>query len=110
MAERDDLAAARRQLRGVRQQARGNSDATANGQTKKFLQRCLRHARGFIFASAAALKLGAGFVPVRKKGKLPFQTHEQSYELEYGSNTIAIHTDAVKPGSEIYVLQALTGG
>src|SRR5579862_3273391 len=48
-------------------------------------------ARGFIFAAAAALRLQAGFVPVRKKGKLPWQTHEQSYDLEYGSNTIAIH-------------------
>src|SRR5882672_12816643 len=43
-------------------------------------------ARGFIFAAAVALRLGAGFVPVRKTGKLPYQTHEQSYDLEYGSN------------------------
>src|SRR6266508_971711 len=46
-------------------------------------------ARGFIFAAAAALKLKAGFIPVRKKGKLPYATFEQSYELEYGTNTIA---------------------
>src|SRR5216110_1083799 len=58
-------------------------------------------ARGFIFAAAAALKLKSGLVPVRKKGKLPYCTHEQSYELEYGSSTIAIHTDAVGPGSRV---------
>jgi adenine phosphoribosyltransferase len=69
-------------------------------------------ARGFIFAAAVALKLGAGFVPVRKKGKLPYQTHEQSYDLEYGSNTIAIHVDAVKRGSRILLVDDLlaTGG
>jgi adenine phosphoribosyltransferase len=69
-------------------------------------------ARGFIFAAAAALKLNAGFVPVRKKGKLPYQTHEQSYDLEYGSNTIAIHTDAVKAGSRVLLVDDLlaTGG
>lgn len=69
-------------------------------------------ARGFIFASAAALRLKAGFVPVRKQGKLPFDTHEQSYDLEYGSNTIAIHTDAVKPGSRVLLIDDLlaTGG
>ena len=55
-------------------------------------------ARGFIFASAAALRLKAGFVPVRKKGKLPYQTHEQEYDLEYGTSTIAMHVDALKPG------------
>src|SRR5258707_823940 len=53
-------------------------------------------ARGFIFAAAAAVKLEAGFVPVRKKGKLPFKTHEQDYALEYGSAAIAIHVDALK--------------
>jgi adenine phosphoribosyltransferase len=69
-------------------------------------------ARGFIFAAAAALRLEAGFVPVRKKGKLPYQTHEQDYALEYGTNTIAIHTDAVKPGSRVLLLDDLlaTGG
>jgi adenine phosphoribosyltransferase len=69
-------------------------------------------ARGFIFAAAAAYKLQCGFVPVRKKGKLPFRTYEQSYDLEYGSNTIAIHTDAVKPGSRVVLVDDLlaTGG
>ncbi len=69
-------------------------------------------ARGFIFGAAAAMDLNAAFVPIRKKGKLPFQTHEQSYDLEYGSNTIAIHTDAMKPGSRVLLIDDLlaTGG
>jgi adenine phosphoribosyltransferase len=69
-------------------------------------------ARGFIFAAAAALKLRAGFVPVRKKGKLPYQTHEESYDLEYGANAIAIHTDALKPDSRVLLIDDLlaTGG
>ena len=69
-------------------------------------------ARGFIFAAAAALKLKAGFVPVRKKGKLPYTTLEQSYDLEYGSSTIAIHTDALGPGSRVLIIDDLlaTGG
>lgn len=69
-------------------------------------------ARGFIFAAAAALKLGAGFVPVRKKGKLPYRTYEQCYDLEYGSNTVAIHVDAIQPGSRVLLVDDLlaTGG
>ena len=69
-------------------------------------------ARGFIFAAAAAYKLGCGFVPVRKKGKLPYKTYEESYQLEYGSNTVAIHIDAVKPGSRVLLVDDLlaTGG
>src|ERR1700722_15714659 len=56
-------------------------------------------ARGFIFAAAAATKLRAGFIPVRKKGKLPFQTIEADYALEYGHATGAMHVDALKPGA-----------
>ncbi len=69
-------------------------------------------ARGFIFAAAAALKLHAGFVPVRKKGKLPYQTHEQDYALEYGSATVAMHVDALKPGARVLLIDDLlaTGG
>ncbi len=69
-------------------------------------------ARGFIFAAAAAYKLKCGFVPVRKKGKLPYKTYEESYQLEYGSNTVAIHIDAVKPGSRVLLVDDLlaTGG
>lgn len=69
-------------------------------------------ARGFIFAAAAAVKLQAGFVPVRKKGKLPYKTHEQEYDLEYGTNSIAMHIDALKPGSRVLLIDDLlaTGG
>ena len=69
-------------------------------------------ARGFIFAAAAARKLNAGFVPVRKKGKLPFTTIEQDYALEYGHATVAIHTDALKPGDRVLLIDDLlaTGG
>ncbi len=69
-------------------------------------------ARGFIFGAAAAFELNAAFVPIRKKGKLPFQTHEESYDLEYGSNTIAIHVDALKAGSRVILIDDLlaTGG
>jgi adenine phosphoribosyltransferase len=69
-------------------------------------------ARGFIFAAGAALRLQCGFVPVRKKGKLPWQTLEQSYDLEYGSNTIAMHVDAVRPGARVLLIDDVlaTGG
>jgi adenine phosphoribosyltransferase len=69
-------------------------------------------ARGFIFASGAALHWGAGLVPIRKKGKLPYQTYEESYDLEYGSNTLAIHIDAIKPGTRVVLVDDLlaTGG
>lgn len=69
-------------------------------------------ARGFIFAAAAAVKLQTGFIPVRKKGKLPYQTIEQEYALEYGTATVAIHTDALKPGSRVLLVDDLlaTGG
>lgn len=69
-------------------------------------------ARGFIFGSAAAAMLGCGFVPVRKKGKLPWTTHEQSYDLEYGSATVAIHVDAVNTGERVLMVDDLlaTGG
>jgi adenine phosphoribosyltransferase len=69
-------------------------------------------ARGFIFAAAAALRLHAGFVPIRKKGKLPYQTHEQDYALEYGTATVAVHVDALKSGSRVLLIDDLlaTGG
>ncbi len=69
-------------------------------------------ARGFIFAAAAATQLKAGFVPVRKKSKLPFTTIEQDYALEYGHATVAIHTDALKPDAKVLLIDDLlaTGG
>lgn len=69
-------------------------------------------ARGFIFAAPLAIELGAGFVPIRKPGKLPFDTHAFHYELEYGTDTLEIHTDGVKPGQNVLVVDDLlaTGG
>ena len=69
-------------------------------------------ARGFIFAAAAAMKLRTSFVPVRKKGKLPYKTYEQDYALEYGSATVAMHVDALKPGARVLLIDDLlaTGG
>jgi adenine phosphoribosyltransferase len=69
-------------------------------------------ARGFIFGGAVAQRLDVGFVPIRKKGKLPFQTYDESYDLEYGSNTISVHVDAFTPGEKVLILDDLlaTGG
>ncbi|HDV5465256.1 TPA: adenine phosphoribosyltransferase [Vibrio cholerae] len=69
-------------------------------------------ARGFLFGVPLALELGVGFVPVRKPGKLPRQTVAQSYELEYGTDTLEIHVDAIKPGDKVLVVDDLlaTGG
>lgn len=69
-------------------------------------------ARGFIFASALAHKIGAGFIPVRKEGKLPHKTISTSYELEYGKDTLEIHKDAILPGERILIIDDLlaTGG
>ncbi|TXH53378.1 MAG: adenine phosphoribosyltransferase, partial [Burkholderiaceae bacterium] len=69
-------------------------------------------ARGFIIGSVLAYELNVGFVPIRKKGKLPFTTVEETYELEYGSATIEIHTDAVQPGDRVLLIDDLiaTGG
>ncbi len=69
-------------------------------------------ARGFIFAAAIAYSLGLGFVPIRKKGKLPFDTHEESYGLEYGTDVVAIHQDAIDIGSRVLLIDDVlaTGG
>lgn len=69
-------------------------------------------ARGFILGSIIAYELNLGFVPIRKKGKLPFQTVAEEYELEYGSATVEIHADACKPGDRVLLIDDLiaTGG
>ncbi len=69
-------------------------------------------ARGFIFGAAAAEKLGAGFVPIRKKGKLPFKTESVTYDLEYGTDTLQVHSDAIDKGAKVLMLDDLlaTGG
>ncbi len=69
-------------------------------------------ARGFVFGAVVAYKLGIGFVPVRKKGKLPCKTIEKSYSLEYGEATLEMHVDAIKPGERVVVVDDLiaTGG
>src|SRR5271154_3568172 len=69
-------------------------------------------ARGFIFAPALAYRLNAGFVPVRKPGKLPAATVRHDYALEYGSNTLEIHKDAIQPGQRVIICDDLlaTGG
>jgi adenine phosphoribosyltransferase len=69
-------------------------------------------ARGFLFGSVLAYELGVGFVPVRKKGKLPYKTISESYTLEYGKETIEVHEDAINSGDRIVIIDDLmaTGG
>lgn len=69
-------------------------------------------ARGFIFGSAVAYKMGVGLVPVRKKGKLPYHTHSITYDLEYGQDTLEIHQDALTKGAKVLIVDDLlaTGG
>ncbi len=69
-------------------------------------------ARGFLFGSAIAYRLKAGLVPIRKKGKLPYSCHEESYDLEYGSATLSVHTDAFSLGDKVLLMDDLlaTGG
>lgn len=69
-------------------------------------------ARGFILGGAVAHKLGAGFIPVRKKGKLPWKTNSVTYDLEYGTDTLEMHQDALKPKDNVLIIDDLlaTGG
>lgn len=68
--------------------------------------------RGFIFGTAVAQSLSAGFVPIRKPGKLPHETHSESYELEYGTDHVEVHRDAIKPGDRVLLIDDVlaTGG
>lgn len=69
-------------------------------------------ARGFVVGAPLAYALGVGFVPIRKSGKLPYETIEVGYDLEYGKDTLAVHTDAIKPGQKVLIADDLlaTGG
>jgi adenine phosphoribosyltransferase len=69
-------------------------------------------ARGFVFGAVVAYQLGIGFVPVRKKGKLPCKTIQETYDLEYGTDTLEMHEDAVSPGEKVVIVDDLiaTGG
>lgn len=68
--------------------------------------------RGFIFGAAVAYKLGVGLVPIRKKGKLPYETHSVTYDLEYGKDTLEVHRDAFRKGDRVLIVDDLlaTGG
>ncbi len=87
----------------------GLVDAVA---THEFDLICGIESRGFLFGAAMAYRLGRGFIPVRKPGKLPYRTIQESYALEYGTNTVEIHEDAVDPGQRVLVVDDLlaTGG
>jgi len=88
-----------------------------------FAQQCIKHgldadyvvgmeSRGFIFGAPLAYKLGSGFIPIRKKGKLPAAVHSIEYDLEYGTDSLEVHQDALSPGSRVLIVDDLiaTGG
>lgn len=85
---------------------------TAKFKDKKIDLVVAVEARGFIIGGAVASKIGAGFVPVRKKGKLPWRVRSITYDLEYGSDTLELHEDAVKEGDRVLIIDDLlaTGG
>jgi adenine phosphoribosyltransferase len=88
------------------------SKLTAPFQDQKIDKVVAIEARGFIFGTSVAQQLGAGFVPIRKQGKLPYKTIEEPYNLEYGSDRLAIHEDAVSEGERVLIVDDLlaTGG
>ncbi|MBN1913858.1 MAG: adenine phosphoribosyltransferase [Candidatus Omnitrophica bacterium] len=85
---------------------------TAEYKKKKIDAVVAVEARGFIFGGALAYRLKAGFIPVRKKGKLPAETEAVTYSLEYGTDTLEVHRDAIKPGDKVLIVDDLlaTGG
>ncbi|HEY8523422.1 MAG TPA: adenine phosphoribosyltransferase [Acidimicrobiales bacterium] len=88
-------------------------DALADRVAERSVEKVVGiEARGFIFASAVAYRLGAGLVPVRKPGKLPWRTATETYELEYGTDALEIHEDAIAAGDDVYVIDDVlaTGG
>ena len=88
-------------------------DNLANKYKNKKIDKIVAvEARGFILGGAIAHKLGAGFVPVRKKGKLPAKTNSVTYDLEYGTDTLEMHHDAIKPNDRVLIVDDLlaTGG
>jgi len=88
-------------------------DSLANEYKNKKIDKIVAvEARGFILGGVIAHKLGAGFVPVRKKGKLPAKTNSVTYDLEYGTDTLEMHHDAIKPNDRVLIVDDLlaTGG
>ena len=87
-------------------------DMAAPYQTKDIDNVAGIEARGFTVGGAIAYELGAGFVPIRKAGKLPFDTYAQDYDLEYGSDTLEIHADSIRKGERVLLVDDLiaTGG
>jgi adenine phosphoribosyltransferase len=88
-------------------------DALCDGFTEQAIDYVAAvEARGFIFGTSVAERLGAGFVPIRKKGKLPFKTESVTYDLEYGTDTVEIHRDAISKGAKVLMVDDLlaTGG
>ena len=100
-------------LLGNREALRYAIDALAGHYRGQVIDKVVSaEARGFIFGPAVACQLGAGFAAVRKPAKLPYQTRQVTYDLEYGTDTLAIHEDAIRPGERVLVLDDLlaTGG
>ena len=87
-------------------------EIAAHYQSKKIEKVVGIESRGFIFGSAVAYKLGAGIVPIRKKGKLPYKTVAATYQLEYGTDTLEMHEDALNSGTRVLIVDDLlaTGG